>query len=561
MANRIAERLGDWATADDAAAGKRAARRCSARSRPTRAAPPRPPALRPRARRAGRPAASRPSTPSASRCCGASRWRPASPRTSQLDGRARRRRAAGRGPRRRSSAEAGAAGGPLADGAGRRSPRHLRRERLRRADDELASEARRGFGRCWRRMAGSRRRGRCCAGALGLDPDETPASIGRGGLRATAPFDVAGAAPRRGGACPRLDTDSQGARGTIAAWLEADAPTRAETFDALGRRLPDRMTKQPHVKDADTSRPRLSSSGTGTLDGDADRGRAAAVPAAAAARRHHRRGDRGAAGGRRGPAAPPTARLKQSRALLDYDDLIERGAAAAASTATAPLGALQARRRHRPHPDRRGAGHRARAVAGDRARADRGVLRRRRAPARRRARSSRSATSSSRSSASRAPIRRPSSRAASASREQVRAAGGDWRPIELKTSFRSTRAVLDAVDAIFAAGGDDAQRSRSSPARSSTRRGGSGTAAASSCGRRWCRAEPAKPPPGTPPVDADRGRFAAAPARPADRPAHRNDAGARASRWSPKGRPIRAGDIMVLVRRRTAASSRRWSGR
>ena len=68
------------------------------------------------------------------------------------------------------------------------------------------------------------------------------------------------------------------------------------------------------------------------------------------------------------------------------------------------MGALQARRRSRPHPGRRGAGYEPRAVAGD-PRAGRGVLLRAAAPATARARCLPSATRSSRSTASRA--RRP----------------------------------------------------------------------------------------------------------------------------------------------------------
>ena len=47
---------------------------------------------------------------------------------------------------------------------------------------------------------------------------------------------------------------------------------------------------------------------------------------------------------------------KTRRGLLDYDDLIDK-ALASARRAARPMGALQARSRHRPRADRRGAGH------------------------------------------------------------------------------------------------------------------------------------------------------------------------------------------------------------
>ena len=65
---------------------------------------------------------------------------------------------------------------------------------------------------------------------------------------------------------------------------------------------------------------------------------------------------------------------KNSRGLLDYDDLIDK-TLRAAQRATRRLGALQARPRRRPPAGRRGAGHEPEAMGG-RASADRRVLRR-----------------------------------------------------------------------------------------------------------------------------------------------------------------------------------------
>ncbi len=79
------------------------------------------------------------------------------------------------------------------------------------------------------------------------------------------------------------------------------------------------------------------------------------------------------------PVLRAYAARKDAPALLDYDDLIGR-AVEPAGRSRRRLGAVQAGRRPRPPAAGRGAGHRARAMA-HRPRADRGVLRRRRARA------------------------------------------------------------------------------------------------------------------------------------------------------------------------------------
>ena len=59
---------------------------------------------------------------------------------------------------------------------------------------------------------------------------------------------------------------------------------------------------------------------------------------------------------------PLHAREKDSRGLLDYDDLIDTAPARCSTRVERRLGALQARPRHRPSADRRGAGHQPGAV-------------------------------------------------------------------------------------------------------------------------------------------------------------------------------------------------------
>ena len=133
--------------------------------------------------------------------------------------------------------------------------------------------------------------------------------------------------------------------------------------------------------------------------------------------------------------------------------------------------------------------------------------------------------------------------------EQVRAAGGDWRPIEMKTSFRSTRAVLAAVDATFAPE-EMTQAIALEPSQIvhqawRKRDGGSVEVWPPLVPR-----EKAKPPAWDPPVtrieeDAPQSRLARLIAlRIATMLEHREPLVA-------EGRPIRAGDVMVLVRRRT----------
>lgn len=132
--------------------------------------------------------------------------------------------------------------------------------------------------------------------------------------------------------------------------------------------------------------------------------------------------------------------------------------------------------------------------------------------------------------------------------EHAQAARRDWREIPLNLSFRSTRAVLDAVDAVFAGDGpgrvgvteDDPQ-----PEHLAARMGQAGLV------ELW---PPVKPRPADevpawkPPVERLRGDSPRA--RLARLVARRIRRLIDAETLESQNRPIRAGDIMVLLRRR-----------
>jgi ATP-dependent helicase/nuclease subunit A len=132
---------------------------------------------------------------------------------------------------------------------------------------------------------------------------------------------------------------------------------------------------------------------------------------------------------------------------------------------------------------------------------------------------------------------------------RVRGAGHDWRPIPLQTSFRSTRAVLTAVDATF----EDPEMVRSIALEPEQivhqayrlRDGGSVEVWQPVAPR-----SPDKPDPWTPPIervatDSPQIRLARLIA------ARIQEMLGKRELLQSKGRPIAAGDIMVLVRRRT----------
>ena len=131
--------------------------------------------------------------------------------------------------------------------------------------------------------------------------------------------------------------------------------------------------------------------------------------------------------------------------------------------------------------------------------------------------------------------------------ERMPAAGGAWREEELTQSFRSTRAVLDAVDAVFARPEAADGVSAGPIAHEAFRRGDGGLV------ELWppVEPEPGDPPPSwKPPVE--RLEKDSPPQRLARLIAGRIHAMVNGGEiLQSKGRPIRPGDIMVLVRRRT----------
>ena len=132
---------------------------------------------------------------------------------------------------------------------------------------------------------------------------------------------------------------------------------------------------------------------------------------------------------------------------------------------------------------------------------------------------------------------------------RVKAAGGAWRSMALERSFRSTPAVLRAVDAVFARpeAADGVGRADEAIRHAAFRQGRAGLVEMWPVvtPRERMGLEPWSPPLRREPVDSPPARLAACIA-------------ARIKRWllegeplPSKARPIRAGDIMVLVRRRT----------
>ncbi|MDE0702597.1 MAG: double-strand break repair helicase AddA [Rhodospirillaceae bacterium] len=142
-------------------------------------------------------------------------------------------------------------------------------------------------------------------------------------------------------------------------------------------------------------------------------------------------------------------------------------------------------------------------------------------------------------------------------RERVQAANETWSPVDLDVSFRSVQQVLDAVDSSFAAGpARDGVVGNGAPLRHTASRLGQGGMV-----ELWpvvAPAEAAEPGPWTlPEIDADA-------ASPTEELAHRIARQVRAwldgsagpvwdrSGGEPVQRTPRAGDIMILVRRRDA---------
>ena len=184
--------------------------------------------------------------------------------------------------------------------------------------------------------------------------------------------------------------------------------------------------------------------------------------------------------------------LKAQRAVLDYDDLIERTSELLAQAGQDRVGALQAGRAHRPCPGRRGPGHQP-APVGDRAQADRGVLRRRRRARRARDPCSWSATRSSRSTASRVPTSPTSARVRERLTARAAAAG---RPIHARAARPvvpvGARGAGDGRRGVRAAGGAR-RRGRPGPDPAPRHRARQRPRAWSSCGRWPARRRRSRP--------------------------------------------------------------------
>lgn len=131
--------------------------------------------------------------------------------------------------------------------------------------------------------------------------------------------------------------------------------------------------------------------------------------------------------------------------------------------------------------------------------------------------------------------------------EHVRAVGGDWRPIDLEVSFRSTRAVLAAVDAVFRR--PEARAGVALDGHDVVHRawrledGGMVELWPLVTPRPTDAVRPWAPPVERVPGDSPEARMAALVAGRIKRMVD-------TERLESKGRPIRPGDIMVLVQRR-----------
>ncbi len=350
-------------------------------------------------RRAG--SRSRPSTASARGCCSSFRSRPMSPRAFACSKRPSRTRCWRTSAARCCSTQP-AAGRRRRPRAGRH---HADRQRLRlpacaRTRRSGERERNRGLGR-------PRRRPRCSDAAsfreaLGIKPRRyARRGRGRDRRRSTLAACANGHPRRRCCAQSSKNDQDQGARLTEA--LAGAGSTRIEAYISVFF-SPTRASRANR-----SSRRRLRKNASRSGQWLRRRTGAHAVALRKAARRADARPHHGAAHARDRDDRALSAPRKNRRGLLDYDDLITH-TRTLLERVECGLGALQARPRHRPSADRRGAGHEPRAMGHHQA-----VRRRVHQPAPARAaacgaRSSRSATTSNRSSRSRARRRRRSPR-------------------------------------------------------------------------------------------------------------------------------------------------------
>ena len=350
--------------------GRRRRARAGARGADRRACPDaddarsRAPAVRPRARRAGRHARSRRSTPSASRCCGASRSRPASRRISSVMD----ERSAGEAlaAAREDDARRGARDGALALAEALAEVTRLRRrERLRRAHEPADARARAAAPqprrRPWRASAPSSAR------VLDVPPGDD-----RWRASSPLPAPTAPAMKRRCAArptpCWRAAASAISERGRRIARLARRRRRRAPPLSTTISARSSPQEGEPCAGHRHQGRWRRSDAERRGARSRAEAERLDAVQAPRA-RRGVARGDDGAGAARRRACSAPMSGTSEARALLDYDDLIVLKARdLLRRPGVRALGAVQARWRPRPHPDRRGAGHQSRAVGGGRRR-------------------------------------------------------------------------------------------------------------------------------------------------------------------------------------------------
>ena len=456
-------------------------------------------------------------------------------RSTQLLERLDARRAA------RSRRDAGQRARPRAGHAivGRRRQTFQRRGRARRSRERDAIDAP-GSTRAGGVDAGDRRSFRS---ALGIEPDDTIAAIEAEIFDGSLIADVGmgRASPRPGAEARRHDQEQ--ARAVRRAAHARPARERIEAYldDFLHR--PKASRARPVVTKAIAEdHPDLCRAAASTSRSASARCSSASAPS------------RRATAARRCSPSPHEviARYraeKDRRGLLDYDDLIDK-TLALLEQRRRRLGALQARPRHRPRADRRGAGHQPEAV-GDHQAPRRRVLRRRRRARPSRARSSRSATRSSRSSRSRARRRTSSPRCASYFEPAHADAGLDVRAVEFEHSFRSAPIVLtrstrcSTQPAPIAGLTADADGDRARSAAATRRRAWSRSG-------RW-----SKPDERT----DDRGLGCAVRHEIARQPARSSSRGEIAAQCRARSRDrrrrqrhaLRAGDVLVLVRQRGAA--------
>ncbi len=380
---------------------------------------------------------------------------------------------------------------------------------------------------------------------LRLAPEDTPASIITAGC-AAAGFDFTALATAAE-ALSRGSKQDCGRAQEMRAWLAADAEARALTFDHWAGIFLAEMGKQPHVRaDKNLATKGVEDRTAGTLatmraEGERLLGllsrRCAAITAeataalltVAAAVLHRYRG------------------LKHSRALLDYDDLIEGARRLLQSTDSdwvlfkldGGLDHLLVDEAQDTAPPQWQILHALTAefFAGEGARGTRRTV---------------FAVGDVKQSIFSFQGAEP--RAFLDSRDhysrRVPAAGGHWRPIAMTTSFRSTRAVLTAVDATFAP--DDMTRAialeRDQIVHQAWRKldGGSVEIWPPLRPRDGGKPAPAwDPPVRRSPEDAPQSRLARLIASRIKAMLEQREP------LAAQGRPIRAGDVMVLVRRRT----------